>query len=311
MYHVPDLTGRRIAVTGANSGTGKEVTTRLAAAGAHVIMACRTPSKADAARDEIFAAHPRARLETRRIDLSSLDAVKEFADGLLEENEPLDVLINNAGMLAPPEHVTTADGFELQFASNFLGPFALTVRLLALLLKGERPRVATMASAAANVGKVRFDDLQRTQGYGSNRAYAQSKLADLMMSQELARISAERGWQLKSVAAHPGLTRTNLFTTRPGTGREKPRTNPIKFAERFVPSQDVDSGAEPMLFAATASAAANGGYYGPGGFMELTGEPTSARVVKRAEDRDAAARLWATAEELTGLRLDDFVPAGD
>lgn len=312
MYNVPDLAGRRFIVTGANSGTGKEITSRLAAAGAHVIMACRTPSKAEAARDEIRSSNPDAALEVRNLDLADLASVRKFADELTAEltakGDRLDVLINNAGVMAPPEHIMTVDGFELQFESNFLSPFALTVRLLPLLLRAERPRVATMASGMANVGKMRFDDLQRTQGYSANLAYAQSKLADLIMSQQLARISAERGWGLRSVAAHPGFTRTNLQTAGASLGRDKPRKSAFKMAERVVPSQTPDVGAEPLLFAATAPGAANGGYYGPGGFMGLTGRTTSARVVKRAEDRAAAIRLWQEAEKLTGVALADFVP---
>lgn len=308
MYNVPDMSGRRIVVTGANSGTGREATSRMAAAGAHVIMACRTASKAEAARDEIRRDHPHAALEFRHLDLADLASVRKFADELTAEGEPLDVLVNNAGVMAPPERITTVDGFELQFESNFLGPFALTVRLLPLLLAAERPRVATMASGMANVGKLRFDDLQRSQGYNGSRAYAQSKLADLIMSQQLARISAERGWSLRSIAAHPGFTRTNLQTAGANLGREKPRKNMFKFAERVVPSQAPASGAEPLLFAATAPGAANGGYYGPDGFLGMTGRTTSARVVKRAEDRDSAARLWDEAEKLTGVALADYAP---
>ncbi|GAB3569146.1 SDR family oxidoreductase [Spelaeicoccus albus] len=308
MYNVPDLSGRRVIVTGANSGTGKEIASRLAAASAHVIMACRTASKAEAARDEIRAAHPQASLDVRHLDLADLASVRKFADELTAQGDPIDVLINNAGVMAPPERFTTVDGFELQFESNFLGPFALTVRLLPLLLAAERPRVATMSSGMANVGKLRFDDLQRTQGYSANLAYAQSKLADLVMSQQLARISAERGWSLRSVAAHPGFTRTNLQKSGASLGRDKPRTSAFKMAEHVVPCQDPSAGAEPLLFAATAPGAANGGYYGPGGFMGLTGATTSARVVKRAEDRADAARLWQEAETLTGVALADFVP---
>ncbi len=160
MYVVPDQSGKRAVVTGANSGTGKEAAKRLAAAGAHVIMAVRTIAKGEAAREEILAAHPDASLEVRRIDLAELATVSSFADGLVADGVPLDLLVNNAGVMTPPSRMTTADGFELQFGSNYLGPFALTMRLLPLLLAAPSPRVATMSSGTANFGRIRFDDLQ-------------------------------------------------------------------------------------------------------------------------------------------------------
>src|SRR5215468_988286 len=160
MYEVPDQTGRLALVTGANSGTGKEATKRLAAAGARVVMAVRTPAKGEAARAEILAAHPAALLEIRRVDLADLASVKEFADGLIADGTPIDLLLNNAGVMTPPSRMTTADGFELQFGSNYLGPFALTMRLLPLVLEASAPRVVTMSSGVANLGRIQFDDLQ-------------------------------------------------------------------------------------------------------------------------------------------------------
>src|SRR6202034_3554503 len=179
MYSVPDQAGKLIVVTGANSGIGKEAARRLAVAGARVIMAVRTVAKGEQARADILARHPDARLEVRRVDLADLASVKEFADGLLAEPTPVDVLINNAGVMAPPTRMTTADGFELQFGSNFLGPFALTVRLLPAVLAARAPRVVTMSSGVASYGRIRFDDLQWQRRYRPHLAYAQSKLADL------------------------------------------------------------------------------------------------------------------------------------
>ena len=222
MYDVPDQTGKLAVVTGANSGTGKEATKRLAAAGARVIMAVRTPAKGEAARAEILAEHPDAQLEVRRIDLADLASVQEFADGLAADEPHVDLLVNNAGVMHPPTRITTKDGFELQFGSNFLGPFALTVRLLPLVLAAPAPRIATMASGAANFGRIHFDDLQWERRYRRMAAYSQSKLADLMMSNHLAKLSADRGWGLLSVAAHPGFTRTNLQTAGASLGRERP-----------------------------------------------------------------------------------------
>jgi NAD(P)-dependent dehydrogenase (short-subunit alcohol dehydrogenase family) len=158
MYAVPDQAGKLVVVTGANSGTGKEATRRLAEAGAHVVMAVRSIAKGEQAREEVLAAHPGAQLEVRRIDLADLASVAAFADRLIAERTPVDVLINNAGVMAPPARMTTADDFELQFGSNFLGPFALTVRLLPLVLAAPAPRVVTMSSGVASYGRIRFDD---------------------------------------------------------------------------------------------------------------------------------------------------------
>src|ERR1700735_4806352 len=205
MYAVPDQVGKLIVVTGANSGTGKEATRRL---GARVVMPVRTVARGEQPRDEILARQPGAQLEVRRIDLADLGTVKEFADGLIAEGTPVDVLINNAGVMAPPTRMTTADGFELQFGSNFLGPFALTMRLLPLVLAAPAPRVVTMSSGVASYGRIRFDDLQWERRYSPNLSYAQSKLADLMMTLHLAELAAQHGWSLMSNGAHPGFTRT-------------------------------------------------------------------------------------------------------
>ncbi len=223
MYAVPDQAGKLIVVTGANSGTGKEATRRLAAAGARVVMAVRTVAKGEQARDEILARQPGAQLEVRRIDLADLGTVKEFADGLIADGTPVDMLINNAGVMAPPTRMTTVDGFELQFGSNFLGPFALTMRLLPLVLAARAPRVVTMSSGVASYGRIRFDDLEwERRRYSPNLSYAQSKLADLMMTLHLADLAAQNGWNLMSNGAHPGFTRTNLQTAGPAWAGTRP-----------------------------------------------------------------------------------------
>jgi NAD(P)-dependent dehydrogenase (short-subunit alcohol dehydrogenase family) len=302
MYTVPDQTGKLVVVTGANSGTGKEATRRLAAAGARVVMAVRTVAKGEQARAEILAQHPGARLEVRRVDLADLASVREFADGLLAEGTPVDVLINNAGVMAPPTRMTTADGFELQFGSNFLGPFALTVRLLPLLLAAPAARVATMSSGTASYGKIRFDDLQWERRYSANFSYAQSKLADLMLTQHLAAVAARRGWPLTSTAAHPGFTRTNLQTAGASLGRDKPKRSLLN-SFSILPSQEVEQGTEPLLYAATSPAAVAGGYYGPGGRFGLVGPSTAVRPPRSARSAATASRLWAEAERLTGVAL--------
>ncbi len=309
MYTVPDQTGRLAVVTGANSGTGKEAARRLACAGAHVVLAVRTPSKGEQARAEILAEHPGARLEVRRLDLADLGSVRSFAAGLIDGGTPVDLLLNNAGVMLPPARMTTSDGFELQFGTNFLGPFALTVALLPALLASPAPRVATMGSGAAHFGRMRFDDLQwKRRRYRPGLAYAQSKLADHLMSDRLAGLATERGWSLRSVAAHPGYTRTNLLTAGPNLGRERPRRRLLGGAT-ILPSQEPWQGAEPLLFAATDPAAVPGGYYGPGGWFGLVGPTGPARVPSRAGDGPDAARLWTVAEQLTGVSVPSATPA--
>ncbi|MEV6282117.1 SDR family oxidoreductase [Kribbella sp. NPDC051770] len=305
MYDVPNQSGKYAVVTGANSGTGKETARRLAAAGARVVMAVRTVAKGEAARAEILERHPGVQLEVRRIDLADLASVREFADGLLADGVPLDLLVNNAGVMTPPERHSTADGFELQFGSNFVGPFALTLRLLPLLLQAPAPRVATMSSGVANWGRIDFDDLQwERRRYSPARAYSQSKLADLMMGRRLATIAAERGWPLLSTIAHPGFTRTNLQTAGATLGRERPAlANRILFRWNPLPSQGVEQGAEPLLVAATDPTAQPGSYYGPSGLFGLVGPADIAKTPRTALDDEVSLRLWAKAEELTGLSL--------
>jgi NAD(P)-dependent dehydrogenase (short-subunit alcohol dehydrogenase family) len=304
MYEVPDQSGKYFVVTGANSGTGKEAARRLAAAGARVVMAVRTPAKGEAARAEILARHPGAQLEVRRLDLADLGSVRAFADELIADGVPLDVLVNNAGVMIPPERMLTADGFELQLGTNFLGPFALTVRLLPLLLAAPAPRVATMSSGMANFGRIQFDDLQWQLRYRRVRAYSQSKLADLIMGRRLAAIAAERGWPLLSTIAHPGITRTNLQTAGPSLGRDRPSAVDRLMARLdLTPTQDVEQGTEPLLVAAVSPDAESGAYYGPSRWLESVGPTKLARIPRRALDEDVATRLWTTAEELTGVTL--------
>jgi NAD(P)-dependent dehydrogenase (short-subunit alcohol dehydrogenase family) len=308
VYHVPDQTGKLIVVTGANSGTGREAARRLAAAGAHVIMAVRTTAKGEQARAEILAEHPGAQVEVRRVDLADLASVKEFADGLLADGRPIDVLVNNAGVMAPPTRMTTADGFELQLGSNYLGPFALTLRLLPLLLGAPRPRVVTMSSGMASFGRIDFADLQwEHRRYRPNLSYAQSKLADLMMSQHLAELASQHGWPLISTAAHPGFTRTNLQTAGASLGRDRPKRTPYNTLS-ILPSQEVGPGTEPLLYATTSPDATNGGYYGPSGRFGLVGPATAVRPPRRSRDTTTATRLWTESERLTHTALPTPTP---
>lgn len=302
MYNVPDQSGKLAVVTGSNSGTGKEAAKRLAAAGAKVIIAVRTPEKGEAAAAEIRQGNPQAQLEVRRVDLADLASIKEFTDGLLADGTPIDVLLNNAGVMTPPTRNETKDGFELQFGSNFLGPFALTNQLLPLILKAKMPRITTMSSGMANFGRINFDDLNWTRRYRSIPAYAQSKLADLMLSRQLADISLARNWNLISNAAHPGFTNTNLQAAGASLGKDKP-SNAWFTRLDILPSQEVEQGAEPMLYAATSPDAINKGYYGPSGRFGLVGPTGVAGLNRKMRDDDVARKLWSVAEELTGTKL--------
>jgi NAD(P)-dependent dehydrogenase (short-subunit alcohol dehydrogenase family) len=297
MYQVPDQRGRRIVVTGANSGTGKEVTKRLAAAGAAVVMAVRSPDKGESAKAEILAGNPSGLLEVRRLDLADLSSVRAFADGVLNEDEPLHVLVNNAGVMIPPERIETVDGFELQLGTNFLGPFALTNLLLPKLLEAPSPRVATMSSGTADLGGIHFADLQWRRRYSPSRAYAQSKLADLLLGLRLAALADEHGWPLLSTMAHPGYTRTNLQSSGRNLGRTPDQAKP-PVRRTLLPSQGVEQGAEPLLFAAADPQAVQGAYYGPGRWA-LVGPTHRARIPRSARGQDLPASLWAVAENLT------------
>lgn len=304
MYQVPTQQGRRIVVTGANSGTGKEAAKRLAAAGAEVVMAVRTPAKGEQAAAEIRAAVPGAVLDIRRLDLADLASVHAFADSIHHDGRPLHVLINNAGVMAPPDRLTTADGFELQWGSNFLGPFALTNLLLPTLLRADDPRVVTMSSGVAAMGRIHFDDLDWSRRYSPFGAYGQSKLANLLAGLHLAGVAAERGWALRSVVAHPGYTRTNLQTAGASLGSGRP-TLMSRFTDRLdvVPSQEVETGAEPLLYATADPGAANGSFHGPSGRFGLIGPTAVQKPYRSAQGPSLARSLWAVAEDLTNTRL--------
>lgn len=304
MYEVPDQSGRRVVVTGANSGTGKEATKRLAAAGAEVVMAVRSLDRGETAAAEIRAAVPDASLEIRRLDLADLGSVRKFAESLISDGRPVHTLINNAGVMTPPSRLTTADGFELQWGSNFLGPFALTNLLLPHLLTADSPRVVTMSSGVAAMGRINFRDLDWERSYSAERAYAQSKLADLLLGMRLADVAAERGWSLVSAMAHPGYTRTNLQTAGAALGSGRP-TMMYRLTERFdhLPSQQPEAGAEPLLFAAADPSTVNGAYYGPNGRFGLVGDTARITIYRAARGPSLATSVWAVAAAATGTDL--------
>jgi len=309
MYEVRDQSSRLAVITGANSGLGREAARRLAGAGTRVLLAVRSVTSGQQARDAIVGEFPQASVEVRQVDLASLASVKDFAEGLLADGAQVDLLLNNAGLMAVPSRLTTTDGFELQFGTNVLGHFALTLRLLPLLLAAPAARVVTMSSLWAWFGRLDFDDLQAERGYRPMGAYAASKLADLMLARRLASIAAERGWPLASNAAHPGYTRTNLLAA--GAALRQPGHRPTLLHLVFRiphPVQHVRHGVEPLLYAATSPDAVSGGYYGPRGPLELAGPPGRAWVPRRGRDAGAAARLWAQAEQLTGVTLPPRAP---
>ncbi|HON75056.1 MAG TPA: SDR family oxidoreductase [Dermatophilaceae bacterium] len=302
MYDVPDQQGRTFVVTGANSGLGKEAAARLAGAGAHVVMAVRTVAKGQAARDEITRRHPDASLDVRALDLADLGSVRAFVAGLERDGVRPNVLVNNAGVMAVPSRMTTVDGFELQWGTNVLGPFALTNLLLPTLLTADTARVVTMSSATASFGRIDFADLDSTRRYTPSQAYAQSKLANLLLGLRLAEVATQRGWSLLSTIAHPGYTNTNLQTAGASLGRSAPKRT-LLTSGGFLPTQEVEQGSEPLLFAAADPDAVNGAYYGPDGRFGLVGPTTRVAIPRSARGASLARSLWAVAEDLTGTSL--------
>ncbi len=303
---VPDLSGKLVVITGANSGLGFGLARRLSAAGADVVMAIRTRAKGEAAIEEIRTTVPDAKLTIKSLDLSSLAAVAALGEQLNAEGRPIDILINNAGVMTPPERDTTADGFELQFGSNHLGHFALTAHLLPLLQAANGAHVVSLSSIAASFGRIHFDDPQFEKSYSAMSAYGQSKLAVLMFARELDRRSREAGWGIRSNAAHPGLTMTNLQVSGPSHGREKPALMErlYKASWRWAPFmwQEIQDGILPALYAAAAPQAQGGVFYGPLGFFELSGGGVKpARMPARARNEADCRRLWELSEQLTGV----------
>jgi NAD(P)-dependent dehydrogenase (short-subunit alcohol dehydrogenase family) len=303
---VPDLSGKLAVITGSNSGLGFGLARRLSAAGADVVMAIRNRAKGEAAIDEIRATVPDAKLTIKPLDLSSLAGVAALGEQLNADGRPIDILINNAGVMTPPKRDTTTDGFELQFGSNHLGHFALTAHLMPLLRAADSPRVVSLSSLAARQGRIHFDDPQFEKSYTPMQAYGQSKLAVLMFARELNRRSKEAGWGILSDAAHPGLTKTNLQISGPSHGRSKPSTMEqlYKLSWRLTPFlwQEIDEGILPALYAATSPQAEGGAFYGPHGIYEAAGGGVAtAKVPARARNDADCRRLWDISEKLTGV----------
>ncbi|MCK9869179.1 SDR family oxidoreductase [Nocardiopsis dassonvillei] len=302
---VPDLTGKRALVTGASDGMGLGMAERLAAAGAEVVMPVRNPRKGEDAIARIRRNQPDARVSLRSLDLSSLASVAALGDTLREEGLPIHILINNAGVMTPPDRQTTADGFEVQFGTNHLGHFALVGHLLPLLRAG-RARVTSQISVAVRRGAVNWDDLNWERSYDGMRAYGQSKIAFGLFGLELDRRSRARGWGITSNLSHPGVAPTSLLAARPELGRDRD-TLGVRLiralSARGILLGTVETAKLPALLAATDPAAKPGALYSPSGPGNLGGQPAEQRLYAPLRGADEAERVWRVSEQLTGTAI--------
>ena len=296
---IPSLNGKLAIVTGATGGLGYETALALVRAGAEVLVTGRNEEKGRVAIEQINRAVPSAKMRFAMLDLASLASIRAFAESMLANGRPLDLLINNAGVMDLPTRRLTDDGFELQFGTNHLSHFALTALLLPLLRIAQAPRVVNVSSLAHRGGKIDFANLQAERKYNSWPAYQQSKLANLLFTFELQRRSDAYGWGLMSNAAHPGFARTDLIPNGPGTGGLKGIG--MKALGSFM-SHSAAAGALPTLYAATAPEAVPNGYYGPNGLYELKGPVAPAKVLPQAKDQAVARKLWEVSEQLTGVK---------
>jgi NAD(P)-dependent dehydrogenase (short-subunit alcohol dehydrogenase family) len=295
---IPSQAGKTALVTGANSGIGYQAALELARHGAHVLLGCRNAAKGKAALDRLQREAPGASAELVELDMASLASIRAFAAACAARNIPLDLLINNAGVMALPHRELTADGFERQFGTNHLGHFALTGLLLPQLLAAPAPRVITVASIAHRNGKIDFDNLQSERSYKPWDAYGESKLANILFAKELDRRARAAHSKLISIPVHPGVSTTNIFANGPGDKSVKAIA--VKLLAPVFMQAD-DAGALPTLYAATSPEAKGGEYIGPDGFMEMKGSPKVVQPRPNALDQAVAQRLWTVSEELTGV----------
>jgi len=308
---LPDLTGKRALVTGGSDGIGLGIATRLAAAGAEVVLPVRNPAKGEAAAATIRERVSGARVELRALDLSSLESVAALAEDLNNDGAPIQLLINNAGVMTPPERQSTADGFELQFGTNHLGHFALVGGLLPLLRAG-KARVTSQVSIAANSGAINWDDLNWEKSYNGMRAYSQSKIAFGLFGLELDRRSRAGGWGITSNLSHPGVAPTSLLAARPELGRGEATGGRglIGTMSRLgVVVGTAETAGLPALLAATSPVSAGtagstgtaGEFFGPSGLGHLGGAPGPQKLYSRLRSTVDAERIWAASEKLTGV----------
>lgn len=304
--HIPNLSGRRFLITGANSGIGYSAALKLARKDAELILACRDLSKGQDAVARLREEAPGARVEVASLDLASLASVRDFAEKELARQRPLHVLINNAGVMAVPRRTLTSDGFEMQFGTNVLGHFTLTGLLWPALEQAaagatESARVVTIASIAHKRTHLELEDLQSARAYSPMRAYQQSKLANLMLALELSRRVRKKGSPVLSIAAHPGVASTALFRTDDRSGVAKMLRTAIGHGISIFLNDEAE-GALPTLYAATSPDAENGGYYGPQQLGEMKGEVVGhAKIAPHARDESLAAKLWERCSDLTGV----------
>ena len=292
---------RTAIVTGATGGLGYATAVGLARTGARVVLAGRNPKKGEAALARLRREAGDAVAGFELLDLASLASVAAFAERMLAVHPAVDILVNNAGVMAPPTRQVTADGFELQFGTNYLGHFALTARLLPALLRAEGgARVVQVSSLAHRGAAMAWGDLQGERRYVAWKSYGQSKLAMLMFALELARRAAAQGWPLVSDAAHPGWAVTDIILNGPGGGVMGLKERVMQAGFQLL-GQSAADGARPIVYAATSPDAKAGGYYGPTGFQEIKGPPGRSRIMPQAQDPGAGKRLWTVSETLTGL----------
>ncbi|MCD2440683.1 SDR family oxidoreductase [Agromyces sp. SYSU K20354] len=308
-FQIPDLTGKLAVVTGASDGIGRVIATRLAQAGADVVMPVRTPPKGEKVAEQIRDEARGAAVSTRLVDLSSLASVSALVETLVTEGRPIDILVNNAGVMTPPDRQTTNDGFELQFGTNHLGHFALTLGLLPLLREGGA-RVTHQTSVAARRGGINWADLNWEEDYVGMKAYAQSKIAVGLFARGLDARSRREGWGVSSNMSHPGVSPTSLLAARPEMGRTKDRGGRriIRLLSRLGITGTVDSAALPALMAATDPRARGDRFYGPR--HVVGGAPVLQEPWAPLTDVDDAHRLWLESERLVGVRPAVSRPAG-
>ncbi len=302
IQNIPDQSGKLALITGATGGLGLETALGLAGAGAEVILAGRSVSKGRAAEILIRQRHKRAQVRFEAVDLASLASVASLANRLLSNGRPIDILVNNAGVMALRRRETTADGFEMQLGTNYLSHFALTARLLPLLTAA-RARVVQLSSIAHRSGKIHLDDLNFEKGYKPFPVYGQSKLAMLMFAIELDRRSKANGWNLTSVAAHPGFARTDLVANGPAIGASAFVRSSINLMVRML-GHSAAEGALPTLMAATIPNATGGQYFGPQGWNEFKGPPGPGKIEPFVLDPSVNANLWAASERLTDVTFE-------
>jgi NAD(P)-dependent dehydrogenase (short-subunit alcohol dehydrogenase family) len=297
---VPDQSDRVAVVTGANSGLGYVTARELARRNARVVLACRDRGRGEDAVRRLKRDVPAADVELRSLDMADLASIRSFAHDLASSYPSLDLLVNNAGVMAIPRR-ETLDGFEMQLGTNHLGHFALTGLLLPLLIDVRGGRIVTVSSNAHKAGKITFEDLQRQRHYARWSAYMQSKLANLLFAYELQRRLSAIDAPLISVAAHPGVSSTNLV--RPGAGGSRIKEQILTVGVRLIGQSDVQ-GALPQLYAATAPDVKGGEYYGPNGIGENRGYPKRVDSTATSRDPQLAARLWTVSQDLTGVGYD-------